>query len=206
MSVVRPLRLTNQKHLIREHLLRLDVTDRYLRFCSTLNDSAIERYVEGLDLVHKDVVFGIFDDTTTKVVALLHVAPLTEDSAEFALSVDKTERKQGLGDKLFERGLLHCESVGIKQIYMNCLATNQAIKNMAQKRKMTITTDYGESIAQLDLTNERSVRAFLTSVQSDAVGLYDLNCKYTRRQWDEYVALVKSMWGGRDKSVTVDNK
>lgn len=193
MHSVKPVRMTRSKELILAHLQRLSLSDRYLRFCSALSDHAIQIYVDKLKLIREDVVFGVYDDSGTKLIGMLHIAPDTKDSAEFALSVDSDARKQGIGDTLFERGLLHCESVGIKRIYMNCLSSNEAIKSMARKRKMVITTDHGETIADLDLNNDGSVRAFLASIQSDAIGLYDLSCKHTRHHWDEYVKQVSAL-------------
>lgn len=195
-AVSKPIRLHNEAHRkdIRQHLLGLSVTDRYLRFCSTLSDFAINNYVDQLELYEKDVVFGVYDPSYT-LVGMLHVVPTGtyKDSAEFALSVDETKRRHGIGDALFERGLLHCESVGIKHIYMNCLSSNQAIKKMAQKRNMTITTDYGETVATLDVNDTHRVTMWLMSVTRDQIALYDLQCLPMRNAWEEYLSHVKSI-------------
>jgi GNAT superfamily N-acetyltransferase len=191
MHNLKPKRLVSEdaKTAIRKHLLALSVNDRYMRFCSALSDFAISRYVDNLDLTGADVVFGVFFDQ--EMVGMLHVAPDRKDSAEFALSVDADRRKMGIGDALFERGLLHCESVGIKQVYMNCLVNNDAIKRMAAKRGMTITTDRAESIARVNVHNDGSVRAFLAAAESNDLALYDTNCKYARQAWDDYVAEIR---------------
>jgi GNAT superfamily N-acetyltransferase len=202
MSTLKVKRLVREdaKHAIKEHLLRLLVNDRYMRFCSALSDYAITSYVDKLDLTGSDVVFGVFEDMTDtdigqhrKMVGMLHVAPDRKDSAEFALSVDADQRKLGIGDSLFERGLLHCESVGIRSVYMNCLATNVAIKKMAAKRGMVITTDRAESIARVNVNNTGSVQAFLAAAESTDLALYDINCKYARQAWDDYVAEIRKI-------------
>lgn len=192
-SVSKPIRLYSdiQRGAILAHLLNLSVQDRYMRFFSTLSNDAIGAYVDRLDLTGKDVVFGVYDAQRI-LVGMLHVAPTpATDSAEFALSVDADARKLGIGDALFERGLLHCESMNIKHIYMNCLSTNQAIKRMAQKRNMTITSDYGESIAELDINDTNQVAAWLKSVQTDAIALYDLRCLPMRQAWEDYLQEVR---------------
>lgn len=194
MSAVKVKRVVKEtaKQVILNHLLRLSVNDRYMRFCSALSDYAITTYVDKLDLTGNDVVFGVFgaDDT---MIGMLHIAPDSKDSAEFALSVDADQRKLGIGDALFERGLLHCESVGVRQVYMNCLATNMAIKKMASKRGMTITTDRAESIARVNVNNRGSIQAFLAAAESTDVALYDVNCKHARQAWDNYVAEVRKI-------------
>lgn len=192
---MRPFRVTSTKHLdsLTQHLLRLNINDRYLRFCSALSDDAINGYTSRLNLAGPDVVFVVTDADPSVVVGMLHIAPDGSDSAEFALSVDSTHRKRGIGDVLFERGLLHCESVGIRHIYMNCLSTNEAIKRMAAKRGMKITTDRSESMATLDVSDVKAIAAWLKAIKQDTVALYDLNCKYTKIQWDNYVAELRKL-------------
>lgn len=184
----KPVRLGDaHKPMILSHLIGLSLPDRYLRFCSALSDSALTTYVDRMEMTKRDAVYGIIDIDQSSVVGVLHVARVEGDTAEFALSVDATRRKQGIGDMLFERGLLHCESVGINRIYMQCLATNQAIKRMAKKRGMAMTTDFSESIASLNVNNPDDVAEWLTAVKTDTIALYDLNCKFTQHQWDSYV-------------------
>ena len=107
-----------------------------------------------------------------------------------ALSVDEQYRKNGVGDVLFHRGLLHCESLGIKKIYMNCLASNTPIQKLARRHGMKVTTDYGESVAALNLTDRNAIVAFLESVQNDTMGLYDVNLRSATARWTEYIRLL----------------
>ncbi len=195
--VTKPLRLRDyDRERIRAHLLRLSLTDRYLRFCSALSDSAINRYVDGLELSGKDAVYGIYDSDVI-LAGMIHVAPVSADSVEFALSVDDTMRKRGIGDMLFERGLLHCESVGITRVYMNCLSTNEAIKKMARRRNMSMVTDYGETVASLDLGDITKTVAWLETQHSDRIGLYDLRCLPHRQAWEDYITEVKRHVAGQ---------
>jgi RimJ/RimL family protein N-acetyltransferase len=193
MQISKPVRLydtaLNRNHILM-HLLALELPDRYLRFCSALSNEAIKRYVDQLELNRKDIVFAVFN-SDYRMVGMLHVAPISNaDSAEFALSVDVEVRKRGIGDALFERGLLHCESMGIKNIYMNCLSSNQAIKKMARKRNMTITNDYGDTVATLDIKDTAQVAAWLETIRTDTVALYDLRCLPMRQAWEDYVQEV----------------
>ncbi len=193
--VTKPVRLFEpMREAIRDHLLRLPLTDRYLRFCSAFSDDAVSAYVDRINLgiVSNDAVYGVLD-SERGVAGIVHVAATEHDrSVEIALSVDEDIRKRGIGDMLFERGLLHCESIGARHIYMNCLSTNEAIKKMARRRNMSITNDYGESVASLDLNDANRTAAWLAEVQKDALALYDLRCLPMRQAWEDYVELVRS--------------
>lgn len=198
----KPVRLTEaHKPLIVDHLINLSLPDRYMRFCSALSNSALGAYVDQLEMKKRDAVYGIIDIDNKRIVGVLHVASVEGDTAEFALSVDSDRRKQGIGDVLFERGLLHCESIGVNRVYMQCLASNQAIKRMASKRNMSITTDYGESIARLSVDGSSDVTEWLKSVEQDTIALYDLNCKFTQHQWESYVDEVKKLLLGRESII-----
>lgn len=192
--VSKPVRLYEpMREQIRAHLLRLPLSDRYLRFCSAFSDKAVSAYVDRIDLqmFSQDAIYGVLD-AHGGVAGIVHVAGTPHDrSVEFALSVDEDMRKRGIGDALFERGYMHCESIGAHRVYMNCLATNQSIKNMARRRGMTVTTDYGESIATLDVKDVDKMKAWLAEAQQETMALYDMRCLPMRQAWEDYVEEVK---------------
>lgn len=190
------IRVYKERQEILDHLLRLPLNDRYLRFCNTLSDEGIQRYVDRIDLrsTSGEACFAVFDDNRN-IVGLCHVARYADDaeSAELALSVDNDFRKNGIGDILFHRGLLHCESLGIKKIYMNCLSSNTPVQKLARRHSMKVTTDYGESVAALNLNDRNAVVAFLESVQNDTMGLYDTNLRHATSQWKNYIATLNQI-------------
>ena len=190
------IRVYKERQEILDHLLRLPLNDRYLRFCNTLSDEGIQRYVDRIDLrsTSGEACFAVFDDNRN-IVGLCHVARYVDDaeSAELALSVDNNFRKNGIGDILFHRGLLHCESLGIKKIYMNCLSSNTPVQKLARRHSMKVTTDYGESVAALNLNDRNAVVAFLESVQNDTMGLYDTNLRHATSQWKNYIATLNQI-------------
>jgi GNAT superfamily N-acetyltransferase len=196
------IRIYDEYQEIEEHLLRLDADDRYLRFCHNLQDEGIKGYVERMDLRGpcNEAGFAIFDDTH-KIIGFCHVAPSSEDCklAEMAISVDKEHRYQGLGDILFTRGLLHCESVGATKIFMNCLASNKAIQKLARRNGMNVCTEYGEAVADLDVSDADAISAFLESAQNDVVGVYDTNLRYMTNQWSEYLVALNNIFFWRTK-------
>lgn len=187
---MKAIRVYKERQEILDHLLRLPLNDRYLRFCNTLSDEGIKKYVDRIDLrsTTGEACFAVFDDRKC-IIGLCHVAPYAEgdSSAEMALSVDEDHRKNGIGDILFYRGILHCESLGIKRIYMNCLASNTPIQKLARRHGMKVTTDYGESIAALDIKDVNAVAAFLESVQNDTMGVYDLILRHETTRWNDYI-------------------
>lgn len=187
---MKAIRVYKERQEILDHLLRLPLNDRYLRFCNTLSDEGIKKYVDRIDLrsTTGEACFAVFDDRK-RIIGLCHVAPYTEgdSSAEMALSVDEDHRKNGISDILFYRGILHCESLGIKRIYMNCLASNTPIQKLARRHGMKVTTDYGESIAALDIKDVNAVAAFLESVQNDTMGVYDLILRHETTRWNDYI-------------------
>ena len=198
------IRIYKDKPLILDHLLRLPLNDRYLRFCNTLSDEGIAKYVDQIDLrsTQGEACFVVFDDDKN-VIGLCHIAPYAEKgSAEMALSVDEQHRKAGIGDVLFHRGILHCESLGISKIYMNCLASNTPIQKLARRHGMKVTTDYGESVAALNLNDKNAVVAFLESLQNDTMGLYDINLRHATSRWLEYVTQLQTIVG---RSVGLQN-
>lgn len=184
------IRVYKEYQQILDHLTRLPLNDRYLRFCNTLSDEGIENYVNRIDLrsTTGEACFAVFDDHK-RIVGLCHIAPYTdsESSAEMALSVDEDRRKCGIGDVLFHRGILHCESLGIKRIYMNCLASNTPVQKLARRHGMKVTTDYGESVAALDIKDVNAVAAFLESLHNDTMGVYDLILRHETTRWNDYI-------------------
>lgn len=193
---MKAIRIYKEKQAMIDHLLRLSLNDRYLRFCNTLSDEAIAKYVDRIDLrsVKGEAVFAVFDDAK-QIVGMCHVAPYYDDpnGAEMALSVDEAYRRKGVGDMLFSRGILHCESLGIKKVYMNCLASNMPIQKLARRSGMSVTTNYGESVANLNLNDRNAIAAFLESLQNDSMGLYDVNLRYASNQWLEYVNMLNNI-------------
>lgn len=189
------IRIYKEREQILNHLVNLPINDRYLRFCNTLSDEGIAKYVDRIDLrsTQGEACFAVFDDHKN-IIGLCHIAPYDEKgSAEMALSVDVDHRKSGIGDALFHRGVLHCESLGITKIYMNCLSSNTPVQKLARRHSMKITTDYGESVAALNLNDRNAVVAFLESVQNDTMGLYDTNLRHATSQWKNYIATLNQI-------------
>ena len=133
-----------------EHLLRLDSTDRRMRFGYAIGDTGIREHVQHIDL-RSDYILALFDDDLD-VVAAAHMARGRDDNvAEFAFSVDREWRSCGVGCELFNRTVLWARNRGIRQAILYCLYENQAIRQLARQAGVQMTVDAGEIEGRLDL-------------------------------------------------------
>lgn len=192
MKAVRIYHSPEMIEKIKQHLLSLPLNDRYMRFFAALTDERICRYVDKIDLnsTSGEAGFAIFTEGGETMVGFCHVAPTNDvdkKSAELALSVSESHRRQGHGRILFNRGVLHCESYGVKRLYMNCLSSNTTMQNMAKEAGMNAIKSYGDIVASLDMKDGRSVQAALEAINNDSMALYDLNCKAMSDQWLEFI-------------------
>lgn len=133
-----------------EHLLRLDSTDRRMRFGFAIGDTGIREHVQRIDL-RTDYILALFDDDLDVVAAAHIVRARDDDLAEFAFSVDREWRGCGVGCELFNRTVLWARNRGIRQAILYCLYENQAIRQLARQAGVQMTVDAGEIEGRLDL-------------------------------------------------------
>ena len=133
-----------------EHLLRLDPTDRRMRFGLLIGDNGIREYVQRIDL-RADHILALFDDDLDVVAAVHIVRARKDDLAEFAFSVDREWRGFGVGCKLFDRTVLWARNRGIRQVIFYCLSENQAMLHIARKAGVQMTMAAGEIEGRLEL-------------------------------------------------------
>lgn len=145
-----PIRLLtdSDRWRLRPHFKRLDAEDRRLRFGATLNEAAIDRYVDLIDF-DRDAVLGIAN-ADGDLIAVAHVAPVGE-GAELGLSVHAGTRGNGLGGALFGEAVTWARNRYLGRIYMHCLRENRAILHLARRHGMTLSADGAESTAVLVL-------------------------------------------------------
>ena len=137
----------NREHL-RAHFLQLDAEDRHLRFGSSLNDSAVIHYVDGIDF-ERDEIYAVADDAQT-ILGVVHIAVLPQE-AELGLSVLAAARGQGIGNALFERAVMHLRNRCVREVLVRCLHQNAAMMHLAQKHGMKIQQDGSDREARLEL-------------------------------------------------------
>jgi len=132
-----PIRELSPRHRdrIRAHLLKLDPSDRYLRFGYAANDEQVKRYLELIAMAH------------LAYTDLAHHS----NCAEFGVSVLKTARGLGLGTRLFARAVLHSRNKGVEMMFIHALSENTAMLKIARNAGARVQRDGTESEAYLQL-------------------------------------------------------
>ena len=139
----------NERILLIDHFKRLGPDDRYLRFGYQVHDEQIEDYINNSFNIEGNQWFGLFDRGI--IIGTIHVALLGDAQAEMGLSVDSKCRGAGIGQALFNRGLVWARARGTTQIYMQCLSENKIIQHIAKKNGMIVATiDRTEQEARLE--------------------------------------------------------
>ena len=171
----------NDRDSILSHFLGLGPDSRNTRFFGTVSDQFIQNYVSRLDFNQNDFGFGIFDDDLN-LIGFTHVY-VTEKSdksltAEVGFSVSDDSRGRGYGSLMFTRLKNWCKAQSIDTIYVECLATNYAMKELAKKNGASIITD-GDLIGQIDMSADCLERlvAIRETFKHDQLALVDLTAK-----------------------------
>jgi GNAT superfamily N-acetyltransferase len=145
--IVKELSRFQQPALV-SHFLALVSEDRRLRFGGSLNDHAIEHYVNGIDFA-RDAVFGVFDGEL-RLIGVAHLAR-GDGHAELGVSVLPECRDLGIGAALLRRAHAHARNWGEQKLFMHCLTENSAMMHLAVKQGMDVESTGGESDAWLQL-------------------------------------------------------
>ena len=135
--------------LVKQHLLRLNNSDRRLRFCSELSDGGIESHVDRLD-PSRDIVFGYFEDGELHGVAeLTPNHPFLPSSAEAAFSVDPDQRRRGIASALMACLLKEAAARLIPRVFLLIRPENTAMRHLARKFGFSLKLEDGEIFAEV---------------------------------------------------------
>lgn len=137
-------------HRYTEHLLKLDTDSRYMRFGFHAPDETIIKLGMKIRANSDRHIIFVIENDELEVVAAGHIS-LEEDKPELAFSVLREHQGQGLGDSLMTRTLEWCRNRAIREGYMVCLPTNDAIKHLARKHGILVHTEQGEARADIEL-------------------------------------------------------
>ncbi len=135
----------------RDHLLRLDEESRRRRFGGHVSDQHIRNHVAAAQGFNA-VLYGFFVDGILRGVAELRFIGwrFLCDEAEAAFSVEAPWQSHGIGSALLERILLAARNRGIKFLYMDCLAENLRMQQLARKFDAELSFDSGGAVAELE--------------------------------------------------------
>lgn len=127
----------NSRDLI-DHFAALPHEDRRMRFCATLNQSAVDRHVAGL-WTRRTLVLGAFDGPLWRTALrqagqIRAVAELSlgEREAELGISVDAALRRRGVGTYLVQTAAHLLAPRGISQIRAYTLPGNRSFIALAE--------------------------------------------------------------------------
>ena len=158
------------------HFLALDGADRRLRFGAPLRDEAVRAYVSRIDFDH-DTAFGVHDDAL-RLVGVAHLAR-SAGHAELGVSVLPAHRGRGIGAALLARAHLRARNWGMRELFMHCLAENDAMMRLARGQEMHIVVEAGEADAWLKLPPPDASSHF-GEVFAQRVALFDYALKQGR--------------------------
>jgi len=145
--IIRPLTVFERKSA-RNFYLALPADDRRKRFCCTLSDETLSRYVDRLNFT-RDTILGAFDEYA-RIVGLAELVHGPEGS-EMAFSVRPEWRGQKIGTLLMERLLSRARMRGVKKVFVIFLSDNTPMRRMALRAGMSVRTADGESHAAREL-------------------------------------------------------
>jgi len=152
VAPIRSIGRAHREHIV-QHLLALDVHDRYLRFGYAANDEQIGRYVAQLNF-ERDELLGIFNRKLA-LIAMAHLAfsvdPKCLSCAEFGVSVAKVARGRRYGSQLFGRAVVHARNEGVAMLFIHALTENTAMLSIVRSAGATIEREGSESEAHLRL-------------------------------------------------------
>jgi len=139
---------------IEHHLLRLDPSDRSLRFAAgVVSDETIRRYLAGIRFGH-DAVLGVVDGDG-ELVAFAHGCVYSVGKrarVEVAFSVDAGRRGKGIASALMAETQRFAESIGAHAVLGMCLARNAPMRQIFANAGMTMTREEDEVHACCSVT------------------------------------------------------
>ncbi len=136
-----------EKHLFRDHLLRLDTETRRSRFAMLASDAFLRTYVE-TSFTLDTVIYAYLEDGVVRGTAELRTLG-TADMAEAAFCVEQDWRRSGIGAQLMDLLLQAAKDRRMTHIYINCLATNRRMQALARKFSADMTFQAGDVIGHL---------------------------------------------------------
>ncbi len=195
------------KHRILTHLLELDREDRMLRFGYPATDEQIARYVKGMNF-KRDHIYAVFN-SALRIIALAHLSIERPEQgparAEFGVSVRQASRGMGLGNRLFERAMVHARHEKVSIFYIHALSENMPMLAIAKRHGASLERDGSETEAHLRLPPP-NIENDLEDWVSDQYGRMDYSVKREVKQFVDAVARVQEIRSavreGRHKSAS----
>lgn len=145
--IIRPLTVFEREN-VRNFYLSLSADDRYKRFCCSLSDDTISKYVDRLNFT-RDTTLGAFD-AQAQLIGLAELVRGPKES-EMAFSVRPDRRGEKIGTALLEKLQSRARMCGVGKVFVLFLSDNTPMRKMALRGGMSVGTADGESHAARQL-------------------------------------------------------
>lgn len=160
MTVVVSILTRIQKPDILRHLAELCADDLWLRFGSSMRQSALENYVNGIDFT-SDRALGIYAPEL-KLVGFTHVSiEPVKRCAELGISVSPEYRRRGYAEVMLRQALLHAPHLDLDQVYVYFRTANLPMMRLARNAGFDVAVRGSEAVASKQV---RKIRAGKTVV------------------------------------------
>jgi GNAT superfamily N-acetyltransferase len=146
--IIRPLTVF-EREAVRSFYLALSPDDRRKRFCCTLSDDTISKYVDRLNFT-RDTVLGAFD-AQARILGLAELVRGAEAS-EMAFSVRLDKRGQKIGTQLIQRLVQRARMCDVRKVFVMFLSDNTPMRKMALRAGMAVSSADGEAHAERELS------------------------------------------------------
>jgi len=145
--IIRPLTLY-EREAVRRFYIALTPDDRRKRFCCTISDETISKYVDRLNFT-RDTVLAAFDERAN-IIGLAELVTGPKES-EMAFSVRPDRRGQKIGTYLLEKLMLRARMCGVVKVFVMFLSDNTPMRKMAMRAGMAVSSVDGEAYAAREL-------------------------------------------------------
>lgn len=171
--------LPAERHLLVDHLLRLDPLSRFMRFGGVVSDSAIVRHANRV-VTGNGCALGYFVEGELRAVAELHPLPKTAgkpSSAEAAFSVERPWQGKGIGSALMRQLVLLAQNRDIEELQVVFLPNNGRMKHLAVSHAADFSVDDEEVIGRVRAPHPTffsRLREFMSDVAAVWSAAFDL--------------------------------
>ncbi len=145
---------------LRDHLLRLDPTNRRMRFAHAVSDQFIADYASRLPDMGSIVYAYLEQDEVRAVAELRRLTSNWGPEAEAAFSVETPWQNRGIGSELMGRVIRSARNRGVNRLMMSCLAENKKIQVIAKKHEAQLTFEQGDVVGIIAPTNATYLSQF----------------------------------------------
>jgi GNAT superfamily N-acetyltransferase len=153
----------------RDHLLRLDLDSRRMRFAHGVSERFLADYASRMNDMGS-IVYGFFVDGQVHAAAeLRRLGDTWGPEAEAAFSVEPAFQEKGIGSELMGRVIRTARNRGVARLYMSCLAENGKMQAIARKHEASLKFDYGEVVGEI-LPTHSNYFSMLAEEVEDRVG------------------------------------